>query len=133
MKSLNSEDLSLVVVDDSSTVRRAVKLAFESMGWTVEALDNSVGVALKIMAMRPDVLLIDLNMPNLMGESLVRILKNKNCIPNSRLYLFSSKDALELARMVQELGVEGYLTKDTAYDEMDRIVRRDLKLASLKL
>lgn len=131
MKSLHDDALSLVVVDDSSTVRKGVELAFQSLGWAVSAFDNSVGVAVKIMASRPDVLFIDLNMPNLMGESLIRILKNKNCIPDSRLYLFSGKEKSELAKKVQELGVEGYLTKDMTYEEMDRIVRRDLKMASL--
>jgi len=83
----------------------------------VLALDNSIGVTNQIRAFKPDVVLIDLNMGNLLpGEQLLKMLLRE--VPKSYYIVFSADDATRLRRVVREV-------REALPDSYDALTRVD--------
>lgn len=66
----------VLIVDDDPAVREAVRRSFERAGFMVSILDTGFGVASEAHRWNPDVILLDLGMPGLDGEHVLRILKS---------------------------------------------------------
>ena len=102
---------SILVVDDSSTIRRILRRDLESAGYLVtEAPDGEVGLA-ACRAYRPDLILLDVDMPVLDGMATLERLKAD---PDLRhvpvLFLTARTSGGEAARGL-DLGAHDYLKK----------------------
>ena len=66
----------ILLVDDNAAVRRVLRTVFEDAGWEVcgEA-DNGSDTILKAKQLQPQVILLDLAMPQMDGQAAGRILK----------------------------------------------------------
>ncbi len=68
---------SILIVDDSIVIRRALRLLFESLpGWEVcgEASNGREGIE-KAQQLKPDVMVLDMSMPEMDGIAAAKILK----------------------------------------------------------
>jgi len=102
---------SILVVDDSSTIRRILRRDLEAAGYRVnEAPDGEVGLA-ACRALRPDLVLLDVDMPVLDGMA---TLERMQADPDLRylpvLFLTARTSATEAARGL-DLGAHDYLKK----------------------
>jgi DNA-binding NarL/FixJ family response regulator len=79
-------------------------------GWSVcgEAGDGEDAVQ-KAFALNPDVVLLDVAMPNLNGIDAVEIIKKY--LPAATIYFVTQYDSLEMARATAEVGARGYIAK----------------------
>jgi DNA-binding response OmpR family regulator len=101
----------ILVIDDDEVFRKTVNSALTSEGYVVvEAIDGSEG--LKIVDVeKPDLILLDLMMPNIGGMSFLRELqgdKQSNKIPVLISSNFSSINSMSEGI---EFGVRGYIVK----------------------
>jgi two-component system response regulator NreC len=81
---------SILIVDDSTVIRRALRLLFESKsGWEVcgEAVDGKDGIE-KAQRLRPDVIVLDMSMPEMDGIAVARVLKAK--MPTLPIVMFTN-------------------------------------------
>jgi DNA-binding NarL/FixJ family response regulator len=78
----------ILVADDNAAVRHSLRRAFEQAGWEVcgEAATGSEAIA-KTEALRPQLVVLDLGMPEMNGITAARILKRK--MPDVHLILFT--------------------------------------------
>ncbi len=66
---------SILIVDDSNSVRMAIRMALTGAGYAVtEAADGAQGLS-KANGSRFDMIITDLNMPNMDGLSMIRALR----------------------------------------------------------
>ena len=66
---------SILIVDDSTSIRVAIRMALTGAGYTVsEAADGAQGLS-KASGSRFDMIITDLNMPNMDGLSMIRALR----------------------------------------------------------
>jgi putative two-component system response regulator len=105
---LNNRPLVLIV-DDSRAIRRFVRSLLERAGYAViDANDGIVGLEL-IAAKKPDIVLLDIEMPNKTGLEVLAELD-----ANNRLFsviLFSSLSSLEAIVNGLEFGADDYIVK----------------------
>lgn len=114
--------LRVMLVDDHALVRSAVRQALTAPD--IEVVGEA-GTAEETLAMapdlRPDVLLLDLNLPGTDGLRLLRELAPR--LPETRIVMLtisdSSRDLVEAIRN----GAAGYVTKDLTPDALQRAVR----------
>jgi len=121
---MKSNRIRLVVVDDHALFRRGLvgllkdMLEFEVVGEAEDGLD-----ALElIMKTRPDVVLMDVNMPRMDGIQAVQALRNQR-VDAHVLMLTISQDDEDLLGAIQA-GADGYLLKNTEPDELRRSILR---------
>jgi DNA-binding NarL/FixJ family response regulator len=115
--------LRLVLVDDHPVVRDGLRGMlgtqpdFEIVG---EAGGGPEALAV-VAAVRPDVVLTDLRMPEPSGGRLIRLLLE--CVPDVRVLVLTTHDTDSDVLPAVEAGAIGYLLKDAPRDELCRAVR----------
>jgi DNA-binding response OmpR family regulator len=101
----------IVVVDDSSIVLDLVSEALRKEGFQVITVSNPFGFSNLLRREQPQLALVDVTMPALLGTQLVEIAVRAGghkCL----IVLYSDRPLNELAAMAQKCGADGYLPKD---------------------
>lgn len=113
--------LRVMVVDDQALVRAGIRQALTSSDVEVVAETSTAEEAVDMaLAKRPDVLLVDIDLPGMTGVELVRELAPR--LPETRIVMLTvstaDRDIVESFRY----GASGYLTKDLSPDALLRSV-----------
>lgn len=119
-----TQTLRLVVVDDHALFRRGLVGLLEEMpDFSVvgQAGDGQQAMPL-IEKTRPDVVLLDLNMPNMDGIAALRAIRERK-LPVKVLMLTISQNDVDLLDAIRA-GADGYLLKNTEPEELRRAIRR---------
>lgn len=106
----------VLVVDDNQLVGRLVKIYLGRHGLEVEICEGPFGALNKAKEFRPDIVLLDLNMPGLSGSSLARILSTHKEELGCRILLFSSEDESMQRDLVNAGLADGYFLKNHTFD-----------------
>jgi response regulator NasT len=103
------ERIRVVIADDESIICMDLREMLSNLGYLVvgEAGDGRSAVNLA-RELRPDVVLMDIKMPDMDGIEAARILTEERVAPVVLLTAFSQRDLVERAK---EAGVVGYLVK----------------------
>jgi response regulator NasT len=99
----------IIIADDESIIRMDLKEMLTNLGHLVvgEAGDGTSAVNLA-RELRPDIVIMDIKMPDLDGIEAARILTEENIAPILLLTAYSQQELIERAK---EAGVVGYLVK----------------------
>ena len=117
----------VVIVDDSEVILAMVKDALEDAGCDVVAMTEPTTRADFVGEQIPDLVLVDINMPQFYGDDLALFLKEALGI-SAPIYLFSTLDEAELERRAHECGAAGYICKGWGMERLVSIVRDILDL-----
>lgn len=122
------ERTRVVIADDESIVRTDLKEMLTNLGYLVvgDVGDGQSAVNLA-RELKPDVVLMDIKMPDLDGISAAKILTEERIAPVVLLTAYSQKDLVDRAR---EAGVVGYLVKP--FRESDLLPAIEIALARFK-
>ena len=104
----------ILVADDHEIVRRGlVSLLKSHAGWEVcgEAQDGREAVE-KAKELRPDIVILDIGMPNLNGLEAARQMLHQN--PQSKVLILTITDTDEVVRAVLDAGARGFVLKSDA-------------------
>jgi len=104
-------NIRILIVDDKQLVRKGLRMFLELHdGMTVcgEASDGLEGIK-KAFELKPDVILLDLNMPTLDGLKAARLIREGS--PRAEILIVTSYHSIEVARIAAEAGASGYVTK----------------------
>jgi len=112
------EKINLLIVDDHQLIREGILKMFDDVTdihITGTAADGNEAYE-KINCLEPDVVLIDISMPGLFGDQVVRMVKNERddikflvmTVYDSDLYIYKSFNA----------GAEGFIAKDAGKEEI---------------
>ena len=123
--------LRVLVVDDSAQIRDFVaEYVLKPNGFVVDmARDGAEGLQ-KALSTAPDLVLMDYEMPQLSGVEVLRQLRLNNCLVP--VILMTSHGSEQVAVEVFRLGVQDYITKPFAVEEMLRAVENALALIRLE-
>ncbi len=116
--------ISVLVVDDHDLVRMGITrmLADSPDISVVGEADNGETAILLAKQLKPDVILLDVNMPNTGGlEVTKRLLQNDK---NTKILAVSSLVKEPYPSMLIKAGVNGYITKGTPLDEMIKGIKK---------
>jgi CheY-like chemotaxis protein len=121
------QPLTILVVDDSDVVLNVTRTVLEAAGYRVLTHAGPAGCVAVILQEKPDLVLIDVNMPKLGGETIVKLFGKAQ--PNSEtiILLFSTLSSEQLDQRAQQAGAHGFIRKTEDTFELVRQVHRWLK------
>ena len=117
----------LLIADDHEMLRRGIRAMFETeTEWEIcgEAISGQDAVD-KCRKLRPDLVILDINMPVLNGLAAVRQILRTS--PGTKILVFTIHDSDQTASEVKEAGAHGYLSKKNAGADLLRVAKDLLK------
>jgi CheY-like chemotaxis protein len=101
----------VLVVDDDTVHLVLTQELLAAEGYDALVHSTAFGATEKVIRERPQVVLLDVNMPALSGEGLVAVLRARGLMATTKVLLYSSNDEEALRRAAERLGVLGYVCK----------------------
>ncbi|HEX6019375.1 MAG TPA: Hpt domain-containing protein [Burkholderiaceae bacterium] len=120
----------VLVVDDSLTVRRVTQRLLQREGYRVTLAKDGLEGFEKLNEERPAVLLSDIEMPRMDGFDLVRNLRADTKLADLPVIMITSRIAQKHRDYAAELGVDHYLGKPYAEEDLLSLVARYAKAAA---
>lgn len=123
----------VMVVDDSPTVRKLVSLTLERRGYRVISAFDGVAAIKELGSCRPDLILLDINMPRLDGYRLCKLIKKHEATQSIPVVMLSGKDGMFDKLRGRLVGCSDYITKPFEADALTHKVAKYLTSASSSL
>jgi DNA-binding response OmpR family regulator len=101
----------LLLVDDDQAVLSALRRVLKLAGFEVEIVSDVFGLPLTVGRFRPDLILLDVNLPASDGGQLAVSLRKLRAAADCKIVFHSGREAPELAAMVERTGANGYILK----------------------
>ncbi|MEA2504450.1 MAG: two-component system, OmpR family, operon response regulator KdpE [Actinomycetota bacterium] len=114
----------VLVVDDEEAIRKAVRRALSSRGFAVEVAADGEEAIGAVRTFDPDLVILDLNLPELDGLAVCRHIRAWSAVPI--LVLSVREDEADKVAAL-DLGADDYLTKPFGVDELMARVRALLR------
>ncbi|MEQ8736000.1 MAG: response regulator [Rhodospirillaceae bacterium] len=112
-----------LIVDDDSSVAALAQNILKSGGIDAEIADLKQDVVTHVRATRPDVVLVDIMMPNIDGIELCRQIKSAPDLEAIYVVVVSGKAYDYDKRRAKQVGADGYITKPVNPTEFAAQVR----------
>lgn len=116
----------ILAVDDSPSMRQLVKLALSSAGHQVDVAIDGVEALQVADQQQFDVVITDVNMPNMDGIALVRELRRRTNYRFVPLLMLTTEATAERKQQGKEAGATGWLVKPFDPDRLLSIVSKVL-------
>jgi CheY-like chemotaxis protein len=119
--SFSTEQKRILLIDDESSIRRSLTLSLNRLGFDVEPCDSGLTALNKLELYKKnsinlDTVVVDINLPDINGLKLGRIIKSK--YPDAAMmYITGYADKLELTEL-DELKEDGLLEKPFTADDL---------------
>jgi CheY-like chemotaxis protein len=104
----------VLIVDDSEIVARLLKEELETKGFEIHYApdaEKATSLILKRQT-RPDLILLDINMPKVDGAQFCRFVKKNEMFRSIKVLFCSGEDREKVARLSAECGADGFILKD---------------------
>ena len=114
----HSEVPTVMVVDDSVTVRKVASRFLEREGFLVVTARDGVEAMKLLQESQPDIMLLDIEMPRMDGFEVARRVKANEELKQIPIIMITSRTGEKHRKRALDLGVEGYLGKPYQEEEL---------------
>lgn len=118
-----AKDMKKVIVIEDQTIMRDLICqlveSYSTMEVTAKSGDGAEGYEL-CLEHTPDLVILDIMLPNLNGSEVLRRLKSKN--PRINILIFSAASSNSMVNRLLKSGVTGYIEKDAGLEELEKAI-----------
>lgn len=114
---------TILLVDDSTLIQWVLKTALEGASYKVEMAGDGVEAMAKLTSgLKPDLIITDLNMPNMNGIELIR--KARALLRFTPIIVLTTESQGAKRDEAKQLGATGWLTKPVEPADLLKIIQR---------
>ena len=123
MSSTNPISIRVLIIDDHQIIRKAFvnALSAEKDFQIVAETDNGESALLLARSVQPDVIIMDVGFPKMMGIDIARKILAEN--PKIKVIGMSLYDDTEMIQQIKDAGVIAYFNKGNAFERIFEIIR----------
>jgi len=114
----------VLIIEDDATIRTAVIRALTARGHSTMSSPTALDGLQSIVAQPPDVVLLDLGLPDLDGQALLAMIRAVSTVP---VIVVSARDDGPQIIAALDAGADDYLVKPYASDQLDARIRALLR------
>lgn len=101
----------IAIIEDDAAISQMYRIKFEAEGYEVETAENGkLGLAL-VEEMKPDMVLLDLMMPEMNGDEMLAKLRATDWGRNIKVIILTNMGESEAPDIIKELNVEAFILK----------------------
>ena len=117
------EKINVMIADDHSLIREGLKqlLEFDGTIKIVGEASNGIECLEKMNVYNPDVLLLDINMPEMNGIEVLKKMKDDNS--QVKVLILTVHNEMDYLMKAVDIGVDGYILKDSESAELKKAIR----------
>jgi two-component system KDP operon response regulator KdpE len=116
--------LKALVIDDEPPIRKLLRMGLSTQGYEILEAPNGKS-ALELLAQKPDIVILDLGLPDMQGHELLRMIRGRNdALP---IVVLSSRGDEAGKVEALDLGADDYVTKPFGMDELLARMRAALR------
>ena len=124
---MGTGDKKIVIIDDEISIRRFLRVSLEAHGFQVFESGTGKDGIQEVIARRPDIVLLDLGLPDLDG---IEVLKNLRGWSKTPIIVLTVKDREEQKVEALDLGADDYVTKPFSVPELLARIRVAIRHAT---
>ncbi len=116
----------IMTADDSASIRQMVTFTLEQAGYSVvEAVDGKDAVN-KLSSTKVDMLVTDLNMPNMNGLELIKEIRSRNEYKFIPIIMLTTESQAEMKQEGKAVGATGWIVKPFQPEQLVGVVKKVL-------
>lgn len=101
----------IAIVEDDQAISQMYRIKFEAEGYEVETADNGkLGLEL-VEQMRPDIILLDLMMPEMTGDEVLAKLRKTDWGKDTKVIILTNMGEQEAPNIIKTLDVRRFIVK----------------------
>jgi CheY-like chemotaxis protein len=118
----------IAIVEDDQAISQMYRFKFEGEGYIVETAENGkLGLEL-VQKMKPDIILLDLMMPEMTGDEMLEQLRAAPWGKKVKVIILTNMGEQEIPPKVKQLGISGLILKaDMTPRQVADIVKKNLE------
>jgi two-component system, OmpR family, KDP operon response regulator KdpE len=121
---MSAAPLKVLVVDDEPPIRKLLRTGLSTQGYEILEAPNGK-ISLELLAQNPDIVILDLGLPDMQGLELLRMMRARNeAVP---IVVLSSRGDEVGKVQALDLGADDYITKPFGMDELLARMRAALR------
>ncbi len=118
---------TILIVDDSTTMIMSIQNYLEMSGFTVETAADGVKALAKLKGgLKPDLIITDINMPNMGGLELIKCVRTLPGLRFTPILTLTTESQAEKRAEGKKLGATGWLVKPVGGVELLKIIKQVL-------
>lgn len=121
---MTAAPLKVLVIDDEPPIRKLLRMGLSTQGYDILEAPNGK-TALELLGQRPDLVILDLGLPDIHGHELLRTIRNRN--EGVPIVVLSSRGDEAGKVQALDLGADDYITKPFGMDELLARMRAALR------
>jgi DNA-binding response OmpR family regulator len=114
----------ILVVEDDESMRELLRLHLEHAGYEVSVADDGIAAGYEVLKVTPDLIVCDVDMPNMDGFELIGALRSDAALPRMPVIFLTSVE--EGATRATQLGAADYIMKPVMVDRLLKAVAKAL-------
>jgi two-component system chemotaxis response regulator CheY len=116
---------TIFIVDDSATMVMSIKSTLEMNGYKVETASDGVKALAKLTAgLKPDLMITDINMPNMGGLELIK--KARAILRFTPILTLTTESQASMREQGKAAGATGWLVKPVGGEDLLKIIKQVL-------
>jgi chemosensory pili system protein ChpA (sensor histidine kinase/response regulator) len=121
---VRNDKLTVMVVDDSITVRKVTTRLLQQHGFEVVTAKDGVDAMGQLQDCLPDMMLLDIEMPRMDGFELATHMRNDDRFRHIPITMITSRTGDKHRRRAREIGIDHYLGKPYQEHELLNTIHR---------
>jgi CheY-like chemotaxis protein len=124
--SSNIHTPTVMIVDDSAVMRATIQRSLSRHGISVMTAIDGVDALAQLRISKPDIMFVDIEMPNMNGYELVKKVIGESDTYNIEIFMISPTPNEELKVKALNLGVKDFLTKPLLLENLSKILTKNV-------
>ena len=121
---MSATPIKIMVIDDEPPIRKLLRMGLSTQGYQILDAPNGKA-ALELLSQNPDLVILDLGLPDIQGHDLLRMIRARNdSVP---IVILSSRGDEAGKVQALDLGADDYVTKPFGMDELLARIRAALR------
>ncbi|MBI3507551.1 MAG: response regulator [Proteobacteria bacterium] len=109
---------TILIVDDEKVVRDVLSRFLKALGYGIATAENGIEGLARARAIKPDLVLVDMNMPDMDGKSLCALLRGEPATRRTPVIVLSGEGKLGTMEDAVATGANAYLVKPVDFQRL---------------